>query len=104
MATGEILPPPALFEQLTRIRSVGGLISCYLYFPQNAAGGYKEANTWLMVAALLCVVLAGACWLYQVRENKLRAAGGRDYRLDGLNADEISLLGHRHPEFRYSEC
>ena len=30
-------------------------------------------------------------------ENKQREMGRRDHLLEGLSADEIALLGHRHP-------
>lgn len=39
--------------------------------------------------------------LYCLRENKLRAAGKRDHRLEGLTEDETLHLGYRHPSFRY---
>jgi len=35
-------------------------------------------------------------------ENKKRAAGGRDHRLEGLGEMEaVNKLGYRHPNFRY---
>lgn len=39
--------------------------------------------------------------LYCLRENRLRARGKRDHRLEGLTEDEKRELGYRHPEFRY---
>ena len=38
--------------------------------------------------------------LYQRRENKKRAAGARDYRLQML-AEKVATLGHLHPDYRY---
>ena len=38
---------------------------------------------------------------YCLRENKLRARGKRDHRLEGLTEAEQTDLGYRHPEFRY---
>ena len=38
---------------------------------------------------------------YCIRENKLREAGKRDHRLEGLSDDEADHLGYRHPRFRY---
>jgi hypothetical protein len=32
-------------------------------------------------------------------ENKIRDAGGRDYRLQGLTKEEILHLGSRHPRY-----
>lgn len=39
--------------------------------------------------------------LYCMRENKLRARGKRDHRLEGLTEEEQADLGYRHPQFRY---
>jgi hypothetical protein len=36
-----------------------------------------------------------------IRENRLRRAGKRDYRIQGLNRREQDLLGDQHPEFMY---
>jgi hypothetical protein len=38
---------------------------------------------------------------YCMRENKARAAGKRDHRLEGLTEEEAVNLGYRHPNFRY---
>jgi hypothetical protein len=48
---------------------------------------------------VVCLSLFGI--FYCIWENKLRAAGKRDYRLEGRTEEEISQLGYRHPEFRY---
>lgn len=34
-------------------------------------------------------------------ENKARAAGKRDHRLEGLTQEEQEALGSRHPNYRY---
>lgn len=34
-------------------------------------------------------------------ENRARAAGKRDHRLEGLTEEEQLNLGHRHPQYRY---
>jgi hypothetical protein len=34
-------------------------------------------------------------------ENRARAAGKRDHRLEGLTEEEQEALGSRHPQFRY---
>lgn len=36
---------------------------------------------------------------YNTWENRRRAKGGRDHR---LNEEDESLLGYRHPNFRYT--
>jgi hypothetical protein len=38
---------------------------------------------------------------YCMYENKARAAGKRDERLEGLTEEEQEGLGNRHPRFRY---
>jgi hypothetical protein len=38
---------------------------------------------------------------YCMYENKVRAAGKRDHRLEGLTEEEANHLGYRHPHFRY---
>lgn len=50
-----------------------------------------------LTCCALMVLFSGIAWFYQVRENKIREAGGRDHRLDGLSPDEVALLGSRHP-------
>lgn len=50
-------------------------------------------------AAIVAIVLI----FYTRWENKMRAAGKRDHRLDGLSETEKDQLGYSHPEFRYTE-
>lgn len=47
------------------------------------------------------LIFIGA-FLYCVRENRLRKAGKRDHRLEGLSEQEVSELGSRHPRYLYS--
>lgn len=47
----------------------------------------------------MCLAIFGI--LYCMYENKARAAGKRDYRLEGLTEEEQEQLGNRHPQFRY---
>ena len=49
----------------------------------------------------ILIGLASGCTLYCHYENRARAAGRRDYRLNGLNEAEARKLGDRHPSFRY---
>lgn len=48
---------------------------------------------------VLCLALFGIA--YCVWENKQRASGKRDHRLQGLTAEQEAELGHLHPSFRY---
>lgn len=52
-----------------------------------------------MQLIVLCLSTFGIFWNW--RENRLRAAGKRDYRLENKTPEEIADLGHKHPEFRY---
>jgi hypothetical protein len=47
----------------------------------------------------VCLTIFGI--LYCMYENKARAAGKRDHRLEGLTEEEQEQLGSRHPSFRY---
>lgn len=47
----------------------------------------------LVGSSILAVFLQ---W-YNTRENKKRARGDRDHRLDGLSESEIAALGSKHP-------
>ena len=47
----------------------------------------------------LCLALFGI--FYCMYENKARAAGKRDHRLEGLTEEEQHKLGNRHPGYRY---
>jgi hypothetical protein len=38
---------------------------------------------------------------YCMHENRARAAGKRDHRLEGLTEAEQEMLGSRHPRYRY---
>jgi len=46
-----------------------------------------------------CLAIFGI--LYCVRENRVRAAGKRDHRLEGLSEHEQMKLGYLHPRFKY---
>lgn len=63
-------------------------------FYSDATG---EGNIIGIVSTTAMTLLSAAVWAYQVRENRIRERGGRDYRLDGLSDDEIAMLGHKHP-------
>jgi hypothetical protein len=65
--------------------------------PKNYAMGHS-----INLGAQVCVgVLAIVGVIYCKYENKVRKAGGRDHRLEGLSESGVVDLGYRHPEFRY---
>ena len=79
--------------------NVGGLIATWTYLPayapdQRPGNGLNTANgaTIALIGMLLAFLLT--------RENKKRAQGKRDYRLDGLAPEEEETLAHRHPRYR----
>ena len=47
----------------------------------------------------MCLTIWGI--FYCMYENKARAAGKRNHRLEGLTEEEQEQLGSRHPSFRY---
>lgn len=65
------------------------------------APDYPIGHTINLVAQICVALLAIFGILYVVRENKVRARGKRDHRLDGLDEMEQRELGYRHPSFRY---
>lgn len=52
---------------------------------------------------LVCFALAAFGLLHCKYENKMRALGRRDTRVEGLSEESIRRLGHKHPSFRYME-
>lgn len=62
---------------------------------------YFTGHTINLVGQSLTVLLALFGIAYCLYENKARAAGKRDHRLEGLTEDEQGRLGYRHPSFRY---
>lgn len=49
----------------------------------------------------ILILLAAGCTIYCYSENRIRDAGKRDKRLDGLGNNEEANLGYRHPGYRY---
>jgi hypothetical protein len=52
---------------------------------------------------LFCFTLCAFGLFHCKWENKLRAEGKRDARVEGLSEDQVRGLGHRNPRFRYME-
>lgn len=72
----------------------------WTYVPSDGPA-YRTGHTINLVGQIVVVCLSLFGIFYCIWENKLRAAGKRDYRLEGRTEEEISQLGYRHPEFRY---
>lgn len=48
------------------------------------------------------VVVYALMWWYFGQENKKRAEGKRDERMEGLNEEEIAALGDDNPRYIFS--
>lgn len=80
--------------------TIGGIVATWTYVPEDRPR-YNTGNTINLcgqIATFFCAVFG---ILYCIRENRLRAAGKRDHRLEGLTEQEQEDLGYRHPRFHY---
>jgi hypothetical protein len=78
----------------------GGLVASNIFFKEEAPRyttgyGVSLGMTWICGAA--CALFL----TYLVRENRIRDAGRRDWRLE-LPQDEVENLGDDHPAFRFT--
>jgi hypothetical protein len=55
----------------------------------------EPGNSLNIGATSLSATIAILIMLYCKRENRLRDAGKRDHRLEGLNPEEVTALGNR---------
>ncbi|KAJ7269018.1 hypothetical protein C8J57DRAFT_1066963, partial [Mycena rebaudengoi] len=85
---------------LSSMGQLGGIVSTWTYIASDAPG-YRRGNTLNLAGMVAVVVLIVGVMVHMKWENAQRDHGKRDHRLDGLPPFEESLLGHRHPEFRY---
>lgn len=81
--------------------NLGSIIATWTY-PRSDAPRYINGHFINFGAACILFIVLAVTTLYLRRENKLRAAGGRDYRLENATEEEKWLLGHSHPEYRYT--
>ncbi|KAL1841819.1 hypothetical protein VTJ49DRAFT_6572 [Mycothermus thermophilus] len=80
--------------------TIGGIVATWTYI-QADAPRYYTGHTINFAGQLAVFFLAIFGIFYCRRENKLRAAGKRDHRLEGLTQEEQEGLGSRHPSYRY---
>jgi hypothetical protein len=85
---------------IVSIGTSGGILAVWAYLSRDAPD-YHIGHTINLVAQFLVLALSLVGIAYCKWENRLRARGGRDYRLQGLTEQEQADLGYRHPEFRY---
>jgi len=80
--------------------SIGAMISTWTYRAKDAPQYLAGHWTNFAFGALGGLVIAALVWSLK-RENKARAEGKRDHRLQGA-PEEVEQLGHLHPGFRYT--
>ncbi|KAK5945702.1 hypothetical protein PMZ80_002909 [Knufia obscura] len=85
---------------IVTLGTAGGIVATWAYLVKDGPE-YPIGHSINLGAQ--CVVLGLALFGigYCVWENRVRARGGRDHRLQGLSEQEKTDLGHHHPEFRY---
>lgn len=70
-------------------------------YVQSDAPKYYTGHTINLGGQIGVVVLTLFGIFYCAYENRARAAGKRDHRLEGLSEEEQEKLGSRHPRYRY---
>ncbi|KAJ9610804.1 hypothetical protein H2200_005581 [Cladophialophora chaetospira] len=78
----------------------GALIATWTYLPFMAPE-YTLGHALNMTATGIAAILAAIAVFYCRWENKQRASGERNDRLQGLTDHDVKELGSLHPDFRY---
>ena len=73
----------------------------WTYIKDDAPNNYRTGHTINLVGQIIVFFLAIFGILYCRWENRMRAAGKRDHRLEGLTEEQQEKLGYRHPRFYY---
>lgn len=63
---------------------------------------YLPGNAFNLANSVVMFFLVGGLLLWQKRENKAKAAGRDDHRIEGKTESEVADLGQKHPDFRYA--
>ncbi|SPO03264.1 related to permease of the major facilitator superfamily [Cephalotrichum gorgonifer] len=79
--------------------TIGGIVATWTYITTDAPK-YPTGHSINLGGQIAVFFLSVFGILYCLRENRLRAKGKRDHRLEGLTEAEQQDLGYRHPEFR----
>ncbi|KAK5467689.1 hypothetical protein LTS15_000662 [Exophiala xenobiotica] len=78
----------------------GGVLATWTYLVRD--GPRYPIGHSINLGAQVCVLaLATFGILYNIRENRARAVGKRNHRLEGLTDEQKRDLGHHHPDFKY---
>ncbi|CAN8105453.1 unnamed protein product [Discula destructiva] len=80
--------------------TIGGIVATWSYVPSDAPA-YHTGHSLNLGGQIGVLAFSIFGIVYCTYENKARAAGKRDDRLEGLNEEQKGRLGSRHPEFRY---
>lgn len=80
--------------------TIGGIVSTWTYVGSDGPN-FPTGHTINFVGQIVVFCLSVFGILYCLWENRLRAAGKRDHRLEGLTEEEQDKLGFKHPSFRY---
>jgi hypothetical protein len=83
------------------IGSCGALLATWTYLTKDAPL-YKRGHFINVGTNCVAVTLAVIGIIYTKWGNKKREARYRQKRLANLSEDEKSVLGYRHPDFRYT--
>ncbi|KAK8194222.1 hypothetical protein M8818_007410 [Zalaria obscura] len=83
---------------IVSLGSLGAIVATWAYLP-NDAPRYPIGHSINIGSSAAVLVLAIAGLLYCLWENRMRAQGKRDSRLEGLSEQEEVNLGHHHPSF-----
>ncbi|KAH8889059.1 major facilitator superfamily transporter [Thozetella sp. PMI_491] len=82
------------------LANIGSITATWSYINTDSGTGYRIGNSLNTATAASVIIASLLLVMYQKRENKKRAEGGRDYRLQAP-LEQVATLGHLHPEFRY---
>ncbi|KAI1735103.1 major facilitator superfamily domain-containing protein [Xylaria scruposa] len=85
---------------IVSLGTAGGILAVWAYLPSDGPN-FPMGHSINFAAQVVVLFLSTFGILYCLRENRIRARGGRDDRLLGLTEEEQADLGYRHPDFRY---
>lgn len=85
---------------IVSLGTAGGILAVWAYLPSDGPN-FPIGHSINFAAQVVALFLSTFGIFYCMRENRIRARGGRDSRLVGLTEEEKADLGYRHPDFRY---
>ncbi|GAP84115.2 putative major facilitator superfamily protein [Rosellinia necatrix] len=85
---------------IVSLGTAGGILAVWAYLPRDGPN-FPMGHSINFAAQVVVLFLSSFGIFYCLRENRIRARGGRDHRLVGLTEEEKADLGYRHPDFRY---